>query len=290
MKTYRIFLAISIILFLSSLLFSQSLVKEGHQWNVRFQNFSSPDITTSVIQIGSDTIIGDTVYHAIWTTLDTFDTNWVLNRIAIREDAYGKVYTRLYDEDVETLEYDFSLQLNDTFLFSSLCREFEVYNIDSITLNNGERRKQIHLKIVGEDSNFGPRWVEGIGDIQGGLFGNIAYCITDVGGKLLCYYDNEELLYPETPLICFEENVVFVRNNIPSDIAIYPNPISEMLTIRHRQTLLRTISLVDITGRIIYKGPFVSSLDVSNLEIGTYILLLEDDAGNVYSDKLVKMD
>jgi hypothetical protein len=263
------------------------MVKEGHQWNELFSTFWSPLVSTSILQIQGDTLVSDTTYLKIHRVEFSTGAYLGLFPIGIREDSLGKVYSRKYGSSVEELLYDFSLELNDTVRLAGGA-QFEVYNVDSVTINNGERRKRIHLKAG--NYGFGPTWVEGIGDVYGGLFGIENFLIFDVSTSLLCFYDNGELLFPKAPKTCFEESTVSVNDIFPSDILIYPNPISNVLHINYEATQLRSISILNLIGAKVYESSFVQEIDVSALEIGTYILLLEDDAGNVYSDKLVKME
>lgn len=286
MKYRRLILTTSIFLLFYSFALSQSLVKEGHQWNVLLSTFWSPLVSTSILQIQGDTIVNDTLYHKMYRVEYSTGSNLELVSFGIREDTLGKVYTRRYGANVEEILYDFSLELNDTFHLAGSV-QFDVYNVDSITINSGERRKRIQLKAG--NYGFGPTWVEGIGAVYSGPFWIDNFLFSDASTSLLCFYDDGELLYPESPMTCFEQSTVSAHNILPADISIYPNPMSDVLHITHEATPLRSISILNSIGVKVYESSYVQELDVSALNMGTYILLLEDDSGNVYSKKIVKM-
>ena len=297
MRICHLFLTTLTLLLSYSFSLGQSLVKEGHQWNVVHESFWGPGTSTELTRVTGDTIINDTVYNKLYSTRDTLGTNWKLRNELLREDAIGRVYTREIESGQEHLLFDFSLQLNDTFSIylgrfatpDNECLAI-VSNIDSTTINNGEKRKRIHFNIIWNGSLAqGPVWIEGVGSTIGGLFGDIWYCVPDIVLGLNCFYDNNEILFPESPSSCFIDISVAVQNLLPRDISIYPNPMSDLLYIKHGSTQLKSISIVNLFGVLVYERPYTESVDVSQLANGTYIVLLEDDRGNVYSDKIVKM-
>jgi hypothetical protein len=126
--------------------------------------------------------------------------------------------------------------------------------------------------------------------MNGGLFGDIRYCIFDIVIGLNCFYDNEELLFPEAPTDCFIDIPVSVENILPEDISIYPNPISDQLNIKHGSTELEKISILNLSGIEIYEGPNTASVDVSSLAPGAYILLLQSTDGRTFTQNLIKLN
>jgi len=285
MKPVSLPIAITILMMSCTEILSQKLVKDGHQWNVTYQPFDSPGTFTVLTKISGDTLVDDLLYSKIYHSQDTFGTNWTISNQFIREDEERKVFVKSGNLE-EYLLYDFGLEVGATYMLE--CSS-TVASIDSIILNNGESRKRLHLNLTGE--NYGPVWIEGIGEALGGLFGTSAYCISDVGGALRCFYDNDELLYPETPSTCFTETSNYVYSTLPSDIKIYPNPIYETVHITSESTKIKSLRIIDLIGRPVYcdvhKGDLI---DGSDLTAGTYFIVLETENGDLYSEKLMKLE
>jgi len=285
MKLIYLPISFFILMFSCVEVFSQKLVKDGHQWNTSLYSFWSSSVYTSITKISGDTLVDGIVYSKLFIAGDTLSPNWVVSDRIIREDEEGKVFVKNGSSD-ESLIYDFNLEIGDSFMYQCY---FTVASIDSVTLNNGERRKRLQLNAGSQ--NFGPVWIEGIGDAIGGLFGHINYCIADVSSGLRCFYDNDELLYPEAPTTCFEEFEVSVNNVLPSDIEIYPNPILETLFIRHGSTQIESFKLFDLAGKIVLETLYDGEeYNLQHVSAGAYIILLKDRYGHVYSNKLVKID
>jgi len=74
-----------------------------------------------------------------------------------------------------------------------------------------------------------------------------------------------------------------------SDVTIYPNPVSERLTVNSKQKI-EEIQVVDITGRKIFQTITHDSaeINVSSLASGIYLLRVEYKSGDVLIRKFVK--
>jgi hypothetical protein len=112
---------------------------------------------THTISLGGDTIIDAQEYKKIISPFSNFQG---YRLIAAREDIINK-QVFFYGFDNEYLAYDFSLNQGDTFFYSACGYEDIVDNIDTITLLNGQQRRQIHFKYSEE------KWIEGIGSYFG---------------------------------------------------------------------------------------------------------------------------
>lgn len=69
---------------------------------------------------------------------------------------------------------------------------------------------------------------------------------------------------------------------------IWPNPTNNLLhfSFEDRTLKMNTVELLDMTGRVVASLPFSSSIDLSDLPIGVYQVLLRTEA-NTYSSKVV---
>ncbi len=75
-----------------------------------------------------------------------------------------------------------------------------------------------------------------------------------------------------------------VTENEASYLNYYPNPAKEMLFITNIPSNVRSISLVDITGKTISNFMLKSNqleLDLNNLGQGVYLLMIKDNNGNI---------
>jgi hypothetical protein len=117
----------------------------------------------------------------------------------VREDTISKkVYKR--NGAYEYLLYDFDLSIGDTFDFGA-GYVATVINIDSILTNEGYR------KTITLESPFNIMvWAEGIGNLANPLNPSEEYDY-DLE-SILCYYENNELIYDTTQLISFDCEVV----------------------------------------------------------------------------------
>lgn len=72
-------------------------------------------------------------------------------------------------------------------------------------------------------------------------------------------------------------------NNVdrPFIFSVYPNPVSNVLTIQTDQNIIRVkATIMDMTGKIVYKTTSVNTtIDVSSLQMGLYILSIETEQG-----------
>ncbi len=70
-------------------------------------------------------------------------------------------------------------------------------------------------------------------------------------------------------------------------VVMAPNPVSNILTVSWEGHNLRSLSVMDATGRQVTQG-FNGIIDMSNLPAGLYIVRAEDTEGQVASSKIIK--
>lgn len=71
------------------------------------------------------------------------------------------------------------------------------------------------------------------------------------------------------------------------EISLYPNPTNSMFTVEVPNDTVKTISVVDVMGKVVVTSN-VSTVDVSNLASGIYIVKVETTLGKTGTQKLVK--
>jgi hypothetical protein len=75
-----------------------------------------------------------------------------------------------------------------------------------------------------------------------------------------------------------------------SEITLYPNPARDVLSIKLPATLeIASAKIFDISGRLVLEPKATNeTFSVQELSVGTYVLLLKDTTGRVYSQKFIK--
>lgn len=285
MKKLNFYLILTILFSIQPKANSQQITDNDNQWNIAIYGFT-PNISSYSLRIGSDTLIGNTIYKEVQSKNDTTSNNWTTINY-IREDSLKRVY--LGTGVNEKLHYDFNLMIGDTFEIESQCR-LVVSEIDSIEINSGEKRKRIYLAPIDNAFEFS-FWIEGIGSPFGLLVNHEwAHCATDYGHNLTCFLNNGEVLYPQTSGDCWITPINELENIF--DIKVFPNPFKEKLIISQLDKIdLKSISIFSSQGSKI-KEIQVSKenikINTSTFENGVYFLCLISKEGKIYSKKLIK--
>ena len=266
---------------------AQKITDTGNQWNVASLPTFYPGTQSYSIKIGEDTLLNNITYKTLYSSYDSLITNWNLTNQYLREDSLKRVFT--FKNGKEELLYDFSLEVNDTFSIDSYYCNKIVKEIDSITLNNGEKRRRLIMVTESNQEYTEEAWIEGIGS-DWGVLTNYGYCIFDFSQELLCYYNDNELLYPISPPYCYI-NTVDIEEIEIVDVEVFPNPCSEFLFVKNPSGKYFTYHLLNIEGKKLQKGPIENELNeikTETLNPGIYILLVKDKSENVFSQKILK--
>jgi len=200
------------------------------------------------------------------------------------DTAAQKVYyTDMYDNEV--LLYDFSLVEGEVFQGM-----LDVYKVDTIQLQDETYRK----RIVFDEGGYN-YWIEGIGSYRGGLLWHDWHFKKHIPEAwLLCYYENDTLLYIDdlfdTCDLSFTEVETLNSSFTPT---IYPNPFSEKLSISFENHMYGDnleIMVKTLDGRVVYTRTLNSdiSLDLSFLGKGIYLLVLTNRE-LLYTTKIIKL-
>lgn len=205
-------------------------------------------------------------------------------------NAYGFCYEWLnpnpnYSQDL--LLYDFDVVIGDTVFYPHLDNMFIVINsIDSVLIQSQYRKKysySISLQGVcwgGQSGNY----VEGIGDIQSGLFGLFRFYFEN-SNNFRCYEDDQ--VFYSVVSSCSSVGIEEVFNN--NNFKIYPNPTSTNITIEligFNNSFQAQLSLFDLTGKKVYTSSInstINNIDVSAIKSGLYLLKIISDSGEIKS-------
>ncbi len=205
--------------------------------------------------------------------------NW--GNIGLFREENGVVYGITRSE--ERIFMDFNLEIGDriTIPYLDFVDSFEyiVVGIDTIELLDGSLRKRLLLDCYQwQDEGFEVYFVEGLGSM-GAYIGHIG-CFLDVHEALLCFYNNDEMLYTNPNFNgCWITSVTDIHSQ---GINIYPNPTTDFLIIEFDDALATeiTFKVYDYTGKLIrnfnnagYQSHY--RLQVSELTAGFYYLTWE---------------
>jgi len=271
---------------------AQELLEDGKTWNYQESVWTSSRAKGSKLE--GDTVINGLSYKFIWRFDDDAAGDWVKERL-IRKDGSKYYITDNLSDSFERLVFDFGLNEGDTFanVYSpGFANDLEVFSIDSITLENGEKRKQLNLICVGSPNPpnyFEEIWVEGLGSLMSGILNNPAFCGADFGRTLKCHWDNGERLYYDG--IGFPNgndcDYLYTKNEEIQKIdnyTLFPNPSEGEFILDFGEIVNGNIQVINHLGQIIYSKDFsLDSIqsDFSYLSNGIYIIQINNSENNI---------
>lgn len=266
---------------------AQSMLDENNLWYYRTGFFSY--VYTSIMRVGSDTIIDNTLYKTMEFG-DTSLTYWSTSSLYfIRETAEKEVF--MYQSPGEESKlYDFNMTVGDTIFFREGCFYY-VTAVDSVEMLDSSMRKRIQLSSPGL-FNDPMTWIEGMGCIEFNPFFLDYICTTDQVAGISCYYNNGEQLFGhESGISCYYTTTSVQNLEKENTIRIFPNPATDHLyfTIEEDQFQINTVQIFNTSGQKVITADMSinnSSLDISTLNQGIYILLLETTEGKQFSKRI----
>jgi hypothetical protein len=86
------------------------------------------------------------------------------------------------------------------------------------------------------------------------------------------------------------EYIVGVEETMTNNVKVWPNPVSGMINVTTPSNS-GNIKVMSIDGRCVYQNKYTTTLSTIDSEIlgqGTYVILINDDSGRLYTTKIVK--
>lgn len=253
--------------------------------------------------LNGDTVINAATYHKVyrnhswmlWPVMPgcgAWTIQYTANIVSafIREDSSKHVYMITPWSTTEEIIYDFNQHAGDT-LNSYLSATINIISSVDSVLAGTQYRKRYWISTADTTYPGGSNYtyiIEGIGSANGLLGYMVPFF--ESGGCLGCFTQDGQVLYTNancTP--CTPVNEINEKNT--AAIHIFPNPVFNKLTIDHSSDEI-TVSLIDVRGRILIDKRKLAGnekvLDVSELHPGLYILMIIDENGFSYSEKVFK--
>jgi hypothetical protein len=302
------------VLFVILLFFSGKIVigqtpnylADGSKWRINSVglSFTTPCWTQGkyVVEIVGDAIIDGLsykhlIYHGVMVENPINPQPGVIcNADLTFSNLYGfvrqagkKVYSYDLINSVDTLLYDFDLQVGDnlplTFINSDTA--ITVTAITNFQVGN-EIRSIFDLS---SNSGFSVKLIEGIGHDKGflGTMQPFEFFESD----LICYSRNDTTYYDNGMDVC-DLNVGIHDIQSPIEVSIFPNPTSDYVTITSPQfEEIKSVEMIDLLGTnhslmIDFSSNDKATVNLEYLAKGNYILQLQKRSGEIYRLKIVK--
>mgnify|MGYP000257924664 CR=1 FL=1 len=303
---FNLFLLITII---AQHINAQSFVNRANRWHIQntctgSEPFGGSEVFAYFLK--DSILINGRVYLKMYKTLDTTLQTATLIGFFYREED-SKVY--LFRQGFsERLIYDFNLRIGDTLTIGdeSFDIQIKVVSTDSVTLNDGSKRKRLVIKnnrSTPED-NRTVTWIEGIGSEVAPLDTRVMF-VSDCGSNLHCFYQENELLYQARDFFGFPLSCTLYGDPVSVDdlpelngLKVFPNPFATELFLDAAllgDFQLKTdyaVTVFDNQGRQMYqsKVSWVDNIRIntSHWSSGLYFLVIRS-ANGMLSRKLVKI-
>ncbi len=216
-------LTLGLLAFFGLSLNGQNFISPNNQWNVRLTSFGPP--TTEIYIIQGDSNHNSIDYKKIWMTYDS-TLSGLMYQGLVRE--YDNVVYYVPHNGTEGILYNFNLEVGETtFLKNVFCGdiEFEVAVVDIDTVEYfGVERKRWQL----ESEGWTEYWLDGIGSLSGPLHSFYPLCIICPAWELLCFHENDDLLYiMPGQTNCYQTSVGIDEQVADAACKISPNPIRQ---------------------------------------------------------------
>ncbi len=276
------------VLILSLVLFplwgnTQSFVDTLNRWHETYWcngfDGSFYSETTAFAFQGTETV-NDQLYSKLLESADTIFSEDEFTGLYYREDSLGRVFFYHPSMVTEVLIYDFLLEMGD--LFEARPNVIlEVILVYSIMLMDGSERRRLVLRNV-DPPFLTVAWIEGMGGTEATMDPYNWLFTLDCGKELACYYRKGEMLYAPGDCKLGSVSINDVETTAPPPLPrVFPNPVSDFVTIEMPEPGAFDGEIFDITGRRLTARTFrqTTQMDLSDLPAGCYHLRLTERGG-----------
>ena len=285
MKKLTLILILSAFSFTGFSQYNSELIDTTKMWStLDYWSWMPSMHFTRYNKFSGDTLINQTGYTRVWEATDEGYSNWELKGF-IREDTNSNIYLRtLYNQ--EGLIYKFNVNPGDNLSINNpfyvMCST-TVLDVDSVFLElSNEWRKRITLAPVDPYGNE-EYWIEGIGSLAGILHSSYhSLPLTGAGYDLLCYWENESLIYTNPDYnFCYSSTVSISESSEDNSIiSVYPSPLTSQSYVSLNSEDIKNgiLEIRDIYGNLIKRTPIIPRnkilLERDQFKSGIYIITL----------------
>jgi len=262
------------------------LVEDGKRWNVMFSYPWNPPEPqhkyTDIFKIEGDTLLDGVSYKVMYATSDENLTGWSFCCV-IRETEDKQVFYRSYGSPYEEMLYDFSKEVGDTICmcdygFDECCM---VVIEKGETIVNGEPRQQFVLEYPW-GGGAGEVWIEGIGSLYG-VINSGSLFLTGGSTNLLCYYENDDLVWQNTTpgydecYIIYNGTQGIKEDETSLSVSVFPNPANGKVSIEGVEAA--EVLVYNALGQLVKTVRNSNEINVSGLPEGVYLLQVISEDG-----------
>ena len=293
------------------------IVNEGVSWATLFYVWGADDNgNTAIVNVSTayhffegDTVADNKTYRKLYQYTDKQHINRSLLGFMREENKKTYFVDNKFTPNfsLENILYDFSLTQESIFkqikqisdYHGNIYRDtayFYVQSCDLVLVSDNLKKRLIlagcHITpsdtIIGETIDT---IIENVGSLHGFLY---PYCYNCTGAfqELLCYHHNNELIYKNPSYSeCYydkPEDITFTPTVAVSNYRVFPNPVDNVLTIYSPDNVISQIEIFDISGRKIHSQKGKSTINVSTLYKGLYLLKLYDINEQVSFIRIIK--
>lgn len=301
-------LLIILLVFSGKMVFGQTpnYLADGSKWRINSVglSFTTPCWTEGkyVVEIVGDSVIGGLtykhlIYHGVMSENPINPQPGVIcnadytfsNLYGFVRQAGKKVYSYDLMNSVDTLLYDFDLQVGDTLPLTIINTDtaITVTAITNFQVGN-ETRSIFDLSL---NSGSSVKLIEGIGHNKGFLGTMQPFEFFE--SELICYSRNDTTYYNNGSGIC-DLNVGLNEFQSKIEVDVFPNPTSDYVTITSAQMgEIQSFEMVDLLGAkctimVDFSSNEKAVVNLESLASGNYILQVHQRNGEVYRLKIVK--
>ncbi len=286
-----------LIIFFFGLVFGASaqyhrLAKQGRVWYSYQKTYNL--WWTSVYAIQGDTLVYGTDYSWL-VQVDSANQAGQRIGLVLEDTLSGRVefyptYQAGYPP-AGLLLYDFSLLKGDSIHHPNGTDNYLVDSVFYYTDFRNITRKV--LWIYGASPNLqcykklAAVWIEGIGNTSKFFSLYVGCSIKPGEGSLKCVFDGGTKIYGDTVSTCYKIGIEEPAYNFIKTV-IYPNPVKNKLHIQSELPIAKA-NIYSISGTLLLERNTVeTTIDVSALKPGVFILELTDADGNIGRSKVLK--
>lgn len=275
---------------------THTIVNENSSWATLTYLLGAENGKTAIVKAWTDYYFfdGDSVfngktYKKVFYHGDEQHTERFFAGLMREENLITYFKTTNTHTDIEANLYDFSVKTGDTFEHTVASGNYigtiilQVLQSDSVLINN-ELKKRL---IISERNKKYPldTIIENVGSLQGLLY-PLIYTGVGTAQELLCYTQNDELLYQNPKRAkCYYDNpkelMTSVQTKSTDNYSIFPNPVDDILYISYLNNTISQVTIFDMNGKEIYRQTHGKEINVSSLAAGNYVLNVHDVNGTV---------
>lgn len=281
-------------------LYAQSyipLLQQNNQWNILRRDANPNLYYTEIYKIDLDTIINGYLCKKVIKTNDSSSSAAFSFAYYMYEDTLEKKIYTLDNNFNKKLYFNFNVHIGDTLILYSpyynlnYCDTFYVSQIDIENIG-GLNRKKISTNFkLGVTLINAEVWIEGIGTYKGLPYSGFPP-ITGPLFNLLCFRNNNQLIYYNTNYnYCYANNIGINDFENPK-ISVYPNPITDNLFIENILNKDSQLQIFDVYGRLVFNQNLIeqnNTISVSNLKRGIYYVEIYNKNNKVFTKKISKI-